>query len=259
MDVLVFGGTVEGRMMVECLCAHPDVFVVACTATDYGADMLAPRKNLLVEAARLNRLEMEELMRARDFACVIDATHPYAVAVTENVSAAARACGLEYVRIVREGQPEGPWQSASSCAEAASMAAGMAGNILLTTGSKDLATFVAAIPDYKERLFVRVLPARSSLENAELLGIPASHVVAMQGPFSFEFNCALIHELDIACMVTKASGAAGGFDEKIQAASACGVRLIVVDRPVSEEGLSFDEARSYVTALIESRSKGAFS
>ena len=41
-------------------------------------------------------------------------------------------------------------------------------------------------------------------------------------------------------MITKDSGAAGGFPEKISAAAECGIPVIVIMRP-EEEGLSFDE------------------
>ena len=65
----------------------------------------------------------------------------------------------------------------------------------------------------------------------------------MQGPFSQALNEALIDEFDIKCMVTKASGSAGGFMEKVAAAQSRGIDLIVIDRPVTEEGLSLEEVK----------------
>lgn len=257
MNVLVFGGTLEGRLIVEWLCSHPGVSVVACTATEYGVCLLEPHENLEALAARLNQQDMESLMRSRDFACVVDATHPYAASASANVRAAAQACGLNLVRVVREGEVEGPWISAASPQDAADIVKGIPGNVLLTTGSKDLALYANALPDFQERLYVRVLPAVSSLASAEELGIPARHIIAMQGPFSFELNCALIRDLDIACIVTKASGTAGGFDEKVEAAHACGIQLVVVSRPTSEEGESLDETYRYLSELIAGSAEGA--
>ena len=43
-------------------------------------------------------------------------------------------------------------------------------------------------------------------------------------------------------MVTKASGASGGFWEKVRAARAEGCELVVIDRPTHEEGLGLAEA-----------------
>ncbi len=257
MHILVFGGTAEGRLIVEHLSAYPDVFTVACTATDYGAELLEPQENLQVIAARLDAGQMEELMRSQPFSCVVDATHPYAAEASAHIESAARACGLARLRVVREGEPVGPWIGAASVQEAAALAAAQPGNVLLTTGSKDLPTYVSAMPDYKERLYVRILPVASSLAVADKLEIPASHIVAMQGPFSFELNCALMRDLNIACMVTKASGAQGGFDEKVKAAAACAVQLIVVHRPTVEEGASLDEAYRYLDELIATHRKGA--
>ena len=99
------------------------------------------------------------------------------------------------------------------------------------------------IADYADRLFARILPVASSIAATGDLGIPTSHVIAMQGPFSKELNCALIHEFDIRVMVTKASGTAGGFWEKVEAAQACGIELVVIDRPLEEAGCSVAEAR----------------
>ena len=60
----------------------------------------------------------------------------------------------------------------------------------------------------------------------------------MQGPFSQAFNAALIRELGINVMVTKASGATGGVQEKIDAARAEGIDLIVIQRPQEPGSLS---------------------
>ena len=54
---------------------------------------------------------------------------------------------------------------------------------------------------------------------------------AMQGPFSYALNCALIKQFSIRYLVTKDGGAVGGFAEKAQAAQDTGAQLIVVRRP----------------------------
>ena len=99
-----------------------------------------------------------------------------------------------------------------------------------------------------ERLYVRVLPVLASLEKTAALGIPARHVIAMQGPFSKELNVALIREFGIQTLVTKASGAVGGFWEKIEAAQECGCEAVVIRRPVEEPGLSAEEVREELVA-----------
>lgn len=242
-SVLVFGGTSEGRELAEWLGARGACNVVVSSLTEYGGSLVENLPNVESITGRMLPETMEELMGGRAFACVIDATHPYAAGVSASIASAAGACNVPVVRVLREGEPEGPWESAGDAEEAARIVARKAGAVLLTTGSKDLPAYVGAVDDFAERLYVRILPVASSLAAASDLGIPTSHVIAMQGPFSKELNVALIREFAIRTLVTKASGAAGGFWEKVEAAQECGVDLVVIRRPAEEEGLDIDEAR----------------
>ena len=56
-------------------------------------------------------------------------------------------------------------------------------------------------------------------------------------------------KLQAKVLVTKRSGAAGGFDQKVRAARECGIELVVVERPREERGLLLEEAQ----ALLEER------
>ena len=239
--ILLFGGTVEGRLIAEWLSARNSCDVVASSLTDYGASLIGELPNVTSLAGRMLPDDMRGLMENGAFTCVIDATHPYAVGVSASIAQSAAVCGLPRYRVLREGEPEGPWIGVDSADEAAELVATRPGNVLLTTGSKDLARYVRAMPDFAERLYVRILPVAASLAAADELGIPTDHIVAMQGPFSKEMNRALIHEFGIQTMVTKASGTAGGFWEKADAARECGIGLIVIHRPTEEEGMSVQD------------------
>ena len=59
------------------------------------------------------------------------------------------------------------------------------GNVLLTTGSKELKAFTE-IPDYQKRIFARVLSLPSVIEACRELGFEGKNLIAMQGPFSEE-------------------------------------------------------------------------
>ena len=63
---------------------------------------------------------------------------------------------------------------------------------------------------------------------------PRSHIIAMQGPFSTQLNDALYAQLQIAVMVTKDSGEAGGVSEKVLPAPHRGIHVIVIRRPPEE-------------------------
>ena len=85
--ICVFAGTTEGRELVEFLCEQP-ISVTACVATEYGETLLPHAENLTVSAKRLDQSEMVAMLSQNAFDLVVDATHPYAEVVTENIAAA---------------------------------------------------------------------------------------------------------------------------------------------------------------------------
>ena len=188
MKIFLFGGTAEGHLLAERL-AEAGNFVTCAVATEYGQAVLEPRDNLTVLVGRLTAGEMAE--RLEGFDVVVDATHPYADKVSENIRAAAEKTATPYYRLLRPREEAEDVLWADSPADAAAKLQNLPGNVLLTTGSKDLKTFTA-VKDYPSRLFVRVLPSVESLTAALSLGYPASHVICMQGPFPQALNLAMV-------------------------------------------------------------------
>ena len=121
--------------------------------------------------------------------------------------------------------------------EAAALLREQEGNILLTTGAKELSAFCSLDP---KRLFPRVLPSHEGIAACEAAGIPHRNIIAMQGPFSREINIAIIRQYGIRYVVTKDGGVPGGFPEKAEAAKETGTVLIVMRRQ-EESGFSKDE------------------
>ena len=234
-QMLLFGGTTEGRELAEALAAEGWA-VTLCVATEYGAALAPDCPGVTVHTGRLDQREMEALMKERHFRCVADATHPYAVEVTEHIQNAAECVGLPYHRILRENDQEDGCQSVRSLTEAAELLRTLPGSVLLTTGSKELEPF--AVPGLVERCFPRVLPTVEAVKKCRALGFSPKHIIAMQGPFSQELNVALLHQFGIRTLVTKASGSYGGFREKAEAARLAGCHLVVVERPRQEEGVT---------------------
>ncbi|MCD8354889.1 MAG: precorrin-6A reductase [Clostridiales bacterium] len=238
-ELLIFGGTSEGAELARLL-PKRGYRVTVSVATDYGALMLADCA-ADVRVGRLDTAEMAELMGSRPFLAVIDATHPYADRATENIRAAAEKVGLSYRRLLRpEGQEKPGWLTAANAQEAAQRLNTLPGNVLLTTGSKDLAAFTA-VEGYQQRLWVRILASEESLHQALSLEYPPNHIIAMHGPFSKELNLALLRQFHIQTLVTKRSGKAGGFCEKVEAAQEVGAALLVIQRPSRETGLTMEE------------------
>ena len=261
--ICVFAGTTEGRKLTEFLCGQ-DVEVKVCVATGYGQELLPEADNVIVSAGRLPEETIRQMLETERYSLVIDATHPYAAAVTESISAACEETGTRYLRLLREeadaggqtgssGGPDGHIGSdissgetdsviyVADAREAADFLKTAEGNILLTTGSKEIAVY-AQIPGFAERVYARVLPVESSVAACREAGMKPSHIIAMQGPFSLEMNAAMLGHVRASWLVTKDSGEPGGFQEKADAAKRTGTSFLVIGRPRREEGICYEQA-----------------
>lgn len=239
---VIFGGTTEGRIIAQNL-AEAGYGVHLCVATEYGEEVLMAHKNLTVQKGRLEEPEMIDLLEQENWKMVIDATHPYAALVSQNVKNACKNTRKKYLRILRnEDQKviDPKVAYVNSLEEAVKRLNQRKGNILLTTGSKELPLYLEKIDDIS-RIYVRILPDGTMVERCKEMGLSGKQIICMQGPFSEELNAATIKQYEIATLVTKDTGNAGGFLEKIEAAKKTGASVLVIRRPVEEEGCSMEE------------------
>ncbi len=236
--VWVLGGTTEGRRLLST--GLPILYTVA---TEYGAQLAGNRPNVEIRTGRLDQIAMERLLAQEKIACVLDATHPYAVEASRNAKTAAQKAGVPYIRVLRQASDIKGAVQVTGCDEAAAYLATREGKALITTGSKELAAFTV-VPQYQERLFVRVLPTKDVLSFCETLGFSAVNIIAMQGPFSREMNVALLRQIGARFLVTKDGGAVGGFTEKLEAAREVDATVVLIARP-AEKGSSIEEAIAF--------------
>lgn len=246
-----------GRLNAEEMTA---LFMEARQATGFTSDETARQRLKLMSDDTDGELEKSESPKSAGQCrqaercplsgplLVIDATHPYAAVVSENILTACAAAGVRCIRVEREDSGAGGKASApegatlhwvESIEEAAawleqsdrsSSEAAQRPNILITTGSKELTPYTQ-IPDFAARCYVRALPTVEALEKCQALGFRRDHLILMQGPFSEEMNVAQLRYAEAGYLVTKASGETGGFPEKCEAALALGVEVICVGRP----------------------------
>ena len=252
--LVIFAGTTEGRRLSEIL-ADAGIAHTVCVATEYGeivmreqtestkAMQTAGQPIVNLHCGRMDREQMQKFLHDEGYELVVDATHPYARVVTENLRGAVDTLkSLEkdahfpiYLRLERkiDGITEADgivtnaqyFENNADCAKALE---NTEGNILLTTGSKELAVYCAS-GRLKDRLHVRILPGRESLELCMEQGIKGRQILALQGPFSTEMNAAILRQYDIRHMVTKNSGRAGGCQEKLEAAKMLGIPVYVIE------------------------------
>lgn len=250
--VLLFGGTSEGRAAAERLLSDR-IPCVVCVATEYGGQVMRPHPLLTVHTGRMDRFAMAALMQREHFACVIDATHPHALMVSEELQAACAQTGLPCLRLKRETDPRQSMEDSGeeqadiirvgSISEAAACLAGRKGSVLVTTGSKDLERFARELGDVS-RIFARVLPSQESLAVCLKAGLTGRQIFAMQGPFDMQMNCALIRHTGAQWLLTKETGQAGGYPEKIGAARQCGAGVVSIrvrEEDNAAEGFDLEE------------------
>ncbi len=235
--ICIFAGTTEGRVLAAEL--RGTYAITVCVATDYGRETLGETDGLDVRVGRMGAIEMEAFFRKNAFSRVIDATHPYAVEASANIRSACERVGTPLLRVLRENEAASDAVYVDSARKAAEVLAEREGNILLTTGAKELDAFAGLD---MSKVWARVLPLEPSLKACEALGIAPGHIIAMQGPFSRELNEATLRQIGAKWLVTKSAGAAGGFTEKIDAARAVGAASIVIGRPPEAEGVTVEEA-----------------
>ena len=247
---LIFAGTAEGHALAQHV-YEKNMLDRAdfCVATEYGAEALSDIPHLSLLEGRLNEDEMKALLQSGAYALVIDATHPYAAAVTQNIRSACASTGTEYVRLLRrEGSFAGSHvQIADSIEEAVSLLNQNREKVLLTTGAKELRRYRDLV-DLENRAVARVLPSAESIASCREAGIPAKHIICMQGPFSREMNIATLRQYGCRWLVTKNTGGPGGFEEKVSLGEE-GFQVVIIGRPTSEEGLSFEEVLKKLEAF----------
>ncbi|MDN5314908.1 MAG: adenosylcobyric acid synthase [Clostridiales bacterium] len=248
MKILVIGGTADGRKLLEelsCDGAGNKRFTIdVCVAGTAGAaaiEHLADR--LTIHTGRLDADGFAKLMRIRETELVIDCSHPYAAEVSRQLMQACEKLGIPCWRLNRSGQLDGLQKNNNLTPEsvdveivdnpeqAIAAANRSTSNILLTTGSKDLAVYAAGISDFSERVYVRVLPVAEAIASCRAAGVRTDHIIAWQGPFDTELNQATIRRYNIKLMITKDGGDQSGFLAKAAAAAREGVRLLVIGRP----------------------------
>lgn len=277
----IFGGTYEGRLLAE-FCQNENIPFAVSVATAYGNRLLSNDMALEdnayseskipsesntfedkkhtkshIQTGRMDAQEMAQWMEKEAITVVVDATHPFAQAVSREIRLACHLTQTEYLRLIREKPgtkipPASGLSWVSSFKEAAALLNQELlqhgeRKALLTIGSKELACFCTN-PALQSRLFVRVLPSVEAIQLCQEAGFGGKQIIAMQGPFSCELNKALLLAIEASYLVTKESGKTGGFEEKLEAARLCGCQVIAIKRPQeTEPGKSLEEIKKWLT------------
>ncbi len=250
MKILQLAGTSDARQLAIELKRHG--FDVLTTVVTSNAAIELQASELQVLVGRLTDTDLIQLIKERQINVVVDASHPYAEEASKNAIKAAQMTGTPYIRFERPSQKfdDELIIKVDSYGEAAELAAKKQGNIMLTTGSKTLQIFtdkLLSLPN--TRVIARMLPRKDNMEKCEELGLPQKNIIAIQGPFTMEFNKALFQQFQVTLMVTKESGKEGAVDEKVEAAVELGIETILIKRPRIQYGITYSNVQDVIDHL----------
>ncbi|WP_294750495.1 precorrin-6A reductase [uncultured Ruminococcus sp.] len=244
--ILIFGGTTEGREIAE-YCAEKGIAATVSVATEYGAELLPKSDRIKKLVGRLDAGGIRRLITELECSAVIDATHPYAEEVTKNIKAACTGLEVAYYRLIRTQEELSDCIKAESMDELVKILNSSDKKVLSTLGSKELPK-LAEVRSFSERIWIRALPVEDVRKSCIELGYSGDRLILEKGPFTVEQNIAHIRKSGAELIVTKESGAVGGFPEKLKAAEICGVKVIVLTRH-AENGLTADEIKKIIDEM----------
>lgn len=229
--ILVLGGTSDSSDICKMLNEYSNLSYVVSVTTEYGKELAQKYCNNVI-LGKLTKDDMIKFISDNNIKQIIDSTHPYAIEVSKNAIECSRLTGIDYIRYERKSLIEEITYDntfiVNDIDEACKIANKIGNNIFIGTGSKNLNKYVEKIP--AKNLIVRVLPISEVLISCEELGLNANNIIAMKGPFSQSINEEIYKHYDIDLVITKESGVAGGFLEKVNACKARDIPVIIISR-----------------------------
>lgn len=257
----LIGGTQESAHLAAAI-AHATLPCTISVTTESARALYPPAPALRVWVGRLTPGDLGEFLRLEQIVAVLDASHPYAVEISQIAIATARERQIPYLRYER---PAVDTQlNVPSVIQLDSFNTLIGGNylhssrVLLTVGYRPLQLFR---PWHDQStLFARILPSAIALEAAIAAGFTPDRLICLRPPIAAELERALWRHWEISLVVTKASGIAGGEDVKRTVAAQTGIPLIVINRPAveypqqtSDLSAALKFCRQYVSSQLHHR------
>lgn len=220
--ILILGGTGEGRRLAAELAADPEVAVTSSLAGRVAAPRMPAGR---VRVGGFGGADgLAAWLREHRVDVLVDATHPFAEAISRNAAHAATAVGVPLLALRRPGWTERPgdrWYPVGSLEEAAGLLPRLGRRIFLTTGRQGLEAF-AGLSGLS--FLVR------SVDPPEPPAPPLMRVLLDRGPFTLDGERELLREHRIEVLVSKDSGG-DATAAKLTAARELGLPVVVVRRP----------------------------
>lgn len=221
-NLLILGGSAEAYALARELLERPDVRVISSLAGRTGT----PRRP--VGEVRIGGFGGPEgvatYLRENSIDAVVDCTHPFAVRMGWNAVAGCTAAGVPLLRLERPAwvrQAGDRWNEVDEWNEAAALVGAHARRVLMAVGRQELEPFAGLAHVW---FLIRSVEAPDPLPP-----FAQAEILLARGPFTYEFERALLTTRGIDAIVCKNSG--GPTDAKLVAARTLGVRVVMKNRP----------------------------
>lgn len=218
--VLILGGTAEGRKLADLLtvAGYAPVTSLAGVTQKPGPIAGETRSGGFGGAQGLVRY-----LTAERFSTLVDATHPFATAISRQAKTAAEACNLPLVRLERpawQAEPGDRWINVPDIpAAVAAIPAGA--RILLTIGRKEAGPFLARGD---------ISGIARMIEPGDFDVTGNWRVMLARPPFHVEEELCLLRDHAVSHLVTKNSGGEET-RAKLVAARMKGIAVVMIARP----------------------------
>ena len=241
MRILILGGTAEARALAAALA---DRLAVAVTLSLAGRTSQPAPHAVPVRIGGFGGAEgLARYLRDERIEVLIDATHPYAAAISGNAAQAAAATGVKLLALRRPPWTKiggDDWIEVDTVEGAVAALGSTPRHVFVALGRNELQPFAAA-PQH-HYLIRSVDPVDPPL------AVPHATYITARGPFSEAEDRALLERHDIELVVAKNSGGSSTYG-KIAAARALGLPVILLKRPALPEVESAETVDEVLTWL----------
>ena len=213
--ILVFGGTTEGRKAVEMLEEGGSPYFYS---TKTGEQDLTLHHGQRIDGA-LDAEAMQTFCRENDIRLIVDAAHPFAALLHQTiaeVSDALKIPAIRYERIFPERDASLEWLDNYE------QVPHDIKTLLATTGVQSISK-LKPLETNGVKVYYRILNRESSIALAQKQGAKMEQLCYFDDPKDVP--------VEADAILLKESGLSGGFQEKVDAAKAKGMRILVLKRP----------------------------
>ena len=230
--VLILGGTQEAAELARALAGKPGVETISSLAGRTRRPAEIP--GTLRRGGFGGAVGLEAYLRKEGIRVVVDATHPYAEAISAHAAAACEAAAVPGLALHRAPWTQATgerWIAAADADAAARALPGLGRRVLLTIGSRGLEPFLR-VPEL--RYVIRAIEAPEPAPEAERVTL-----LLARGPFDIEGERRLLESHAIDVLVSKNAGGRAAYP-KIAAARALGIPVVMIARPPPPPGERVD-------------------